>query len=154
MRLRPQPPAPPSVVTVLAAAALVAVVALAGCLGGPAPGASAASCGIEEPEMGANLDVDGRRCLLDAFLAGRPAVFETRMTSIEGDPIARRYTVLGPALVQIEHDARQDRYGSGKVEVLHCPRLVPVAEWNEANGETMNPDEVFIEDGCELVEER
>jgi hypothetical protein len=101
--------------------------------------------------MGANLNVAARQCLLDAFLAGQPATFETTMTTIEGDPIARRYLVIGPDQVQIEHDARQDRYGSGKVELLSCPRLVAVDEWNQVMSDAMPAEHVFVEDGCQQI---
>ena len=135
------------------AAALALGVLLAAC-GQPTPSTVPRNCGTEEQTVQGGPNVDGRRCLLEAFADGQQAVFISHLTTMEGDPILRRYTVLGPELVQIEHDARQDRFGSGQIEVLHCPRLVAVAEWNEAMGESMRAEEVFVEDGCELVESR
>jgi len=99
--------------------------------------------------MGSTLNQDGRRCLLDAFERGTPATFVSRLTTVEGDPIVRTYVVLGPGDVRIAHDARRDRFGSGKIELLRCARLVPVADWNRAMNDQMSAEWVFVEDGCE-----
>jgi len=136
----------------LLAAALL--LALAGCAGDAAPSATVEDCGVEEQEMGTNLNVDGRECLLAAFEAGRPARFVSRITTIEGAPIVRTYRVLGADLVEVEWDNRQDPLGSGKIDVLHCPRLVPVADWNAAMSDEVRAEEVFVEDGCQQVATR
>ncbi|MBA3687277.1 MAG: hypothetical protein H0W81_00330 [Chloroflexi bacterium] len=99
--------------------------------------------------MGTNLNQDGRRCLLDAFERGMAATFISRLTTVEGDPIIRTYVVLGPGDVRIAHDARLDKFGSGKVELLRCVGLVPVADWNRAMNDPMRAEEVFVEDRCE-----
>ena len=115
----------------------------------PSPSPIGIDCGAEDQQMGANLNQDGRRCLLDAFERGTPATFVSRLTTIEGDPIVRTYVVLGPGDVRIAHDARSDRFGSGKVELLRCAGLVPVADWNRAMNGQAPADEVFVEDRCE-----
>jgi hypothetical protein len=130
------------------------MLALVGCAGDAAPSATVEDCGVEEQEMGTNLNVDGRECLLAAFEAGRPARFASRITTIEGAPIVRTYRVLGADLVEVEWDNRQDPLGSGKIDVLHCPRLVPVADWNAAMGDEVRAEAVFVEDGCQQVATR
>ena len=111
-------------------------------------------CGVEEQGMGTNLNVEGRLCLLTAFQEGRAARFESRLTTIEGDPIVRRYLVVSATEVQIEHDATRDRFGSGTIDVLSCPRIVPVAEWNRVMNDEMRDEEVFVEDSCEVISSR
>jgi hypothetical protein len=108
--------------------------------------ASAPSCG----EEGNAPNSVGRQCLLDAFEAGTAASFVSRLTSIEGDPIIRTYLVTGAGAVLIAHDARQDAFGSGKIEYLRCPRLAPVADWNRTQvfPVQVQADMVFVEDGC------
>jgi hypothetical protein len=132
----------------------VLMLALAGCASDTAPSAGDEDCGVEEQEMGTNLNVDGRECLLAAFEAGRPARFVSRITTIEGAPIVRTYRVLSAGLVEVEWDNRQDPLGSGKIDVLHCPRLVPVADWNAAMSDEVRAEEVFVEDGCQQVATR
>lgn len=107
--------------------------------------ADAVDCGAED----GSYDVDGRRCLLAAFVEGTPATFTSRQMSIEGDPIVRSYVTHAGAPVRIAHDARRDRFGSGRIEHLACERLVPVEEWMEQNdGGGGSVDMVFVEDGC------
>ena len=132
----------------------VLLLMIAGCAGDIVPSAALEDCGIEDQEMGTNLNVDGRECLLAAFEAGRPARFVSRITSIEGAPIVRTYRVVGADLVEVESDNRQDPLGSGKIDVLHCPRLVPVADWNQAMTDEVRAEEVFVEDGCQQVASR
>ena len=126
---------------------------LAGCLVASDPSPSVLDCGIEEQQMGTNLNVEGRLCLLTAFQEGRAARFESRLTSIEGDPIVRRYLVVSATEVQIEHDASRDRFG-GTIDVLSCPRIVPVADWNRVMNDEMRDEEVFVEDSCEVISTR
>lgn len=127
-----------------------AALLVSGCgFGDPQPSPIGLDCGAEDQQMGSTLNQDGRRCLLDAFERGTPATFVSRLTTIEGDPIVRTYVVLGPGDVRIAHDARRDRFGSGKVELLRCARLVPVADWNRAMNDQMSAAWVFVEDRCE-----
>jgi hypothetical protein len=132
----------------------VLLITLAGCAGDTAPSAALEDCGVEEQQMGTNLNVDGRACLLAAFEAGRPARFVSRITTIEGAPIVRTYRVLSADLVEVEWDNRQDPLGSGTIDVMHCPRLVPVADWNQAMTDEVRAEEVFVEDGCQQVASR
>ena len=104
--------------------------------------------------MGTNLNLVGRACLLAAFEAGRPARFVSRITTVEGAPIVRTYRVLGTELVEVEWDNRQDPWGSGKIDVMHCTRLVPVADWNQAMSDEVRSEEVFVEDGCQQAASR
>jgi hypothetical protein len=126
-------------------------VLLAGCgFGEPSPSVIGIDCGVEDRQMGTEPNQEGRRCLLEAFENGTPAQFVSRLTTIEGDPIVRTYAVFGPGDVRIAHDARLDKFGSGKIELLRCARLVPVADWNRAMTDNqMRPKEVFVEDRCE-----
>jgi hypothetical protein len=132
---------------------LLVLLAVAGC-SAEDPSPQVRDCGIEEPGMVGETNVAGRTCLLEAFAEGTPAVFESRLTSVEGDPIIRRYLVVSASEVRIEHDARQDRYGSGTIEVLSCPRIVAVEEWNRVMNDEMRAAEVFVEDGCEMIGSR
>jgi hypothetical protein len=131
--------------------ATLATLLLAGCgFDEPSPSVIGIDCGVENAQMGTEMNQEGRRCLLDAFKSGTPAQFVSRMTTIEGDPIVRTYAVFGPGDLRIAHDARLDKWGSGKIELLRCARLVPVADWNRAMPDNqMRPEDVFVEDGCE-----
>ena len=125
-------------------------VLLAACgFGEPSASIIGIDCGIENLQVGTEMNQEGRRCLLEAFETGTPAQFVSRMTSIEGDPIVRTYAVFGPGDLRIAHDARLDKFGSGKIELLRCTGLVPVADWNRAMTDQMPASYVFVEDGCE-----
>lgn len=126
---------------------------LAACGTATDPTPSVLDCGVEDQQMGTNLNQEGRLCLLNAFEDGRAARFVSRMTSIEGDPIVRTYLVVSATEVQIEHDGSRDRFG-GTIEVLRCPRIVPVADWNRVMNEDMRAEEVFVEDSCEVISSR
>jgi hypothetical protein len=133
--------------------ALVGVLMLAGCLVANDPTPSVLDCGVEDQQIETNPNREGRLCLLTAFQEGRAARFESRMTSIEGDPIVRRYLVVSATEVQIEHDASRDRFG-GAIEVLRCQRIVPVADWNRVMNDEMRDEEVFVEDSCDVFSSR
>ena len=127
-----------------------AALLLASCgFGEPSATTIGVDCGVENMQMGTEMNQEGRRCLLEAFENGTPAQFVSRMSTIEGDPIVRTYAVFGPADVRIAHDARLDKFGSGKIELLRCAGLVPVADWNRAMSDQMPASYVFIEDRCE-----
>ena len=129
---------------------MLATFVLTGCgFGTPSTSPIGIDCGVEDQEMGTNLNQEGRRCLLTAFERGTAATFVSRFTTIEGDPIVRTYAVLGPGDVRIAHDARRDKFGSGEIELLRCVGLVPVAEWNRAMNDEVRVEEVFVEDRCE-----
>jgi hypothetical protein len=51
-----------------------------------------------------------QRCLIDAFEVGAPATLAYRYPSEEGAPIAVRLEVVGPRLVEVETDTRQDSF--------------------------------------------
>lgn len=132
-------------VACLVAVVSTVLVACAGDVVSPSVPADGIDCGMEDNRH----NVDGRRCLLEAFLAGTPASFTSRQTSIEGDPIVRFYLTHVGAPVRISHDARLDRFGSGRIEQLVCERLVPFEQWREQHGAGVgNADIVFLEDGC------
>lgn len=134
-----------------AAIASLLMLALSGCAASNTPHPSGfLDCGVDEAPAGAP-NVEARTCLLEAFQAGTPAILESRLMTIEGDPIIRSYRVVSAAEVRIEHDARRDSWGSGTIEILSCPRLVPVEDWNRVNGDTMRAEEVFVEDGCQTI---
>ncbi|MDP9467615.1 MAG: hypothetical protein M3P32_02585 [Chloroflexota bacterium] len=108
---------------------------------------SGRDCGVEQQ----SLNQGGRLCLLTAFQAGTAATFVIRATTVEGAPFTRSYIVRGPGDVEITTDARADSYGSGRIEMQRCDRLVPVDEWNRAvePGSQMDAGYIFVEDGCE-----
>ena len=101
--------------------------------------------------MDSKLNQEGRRCLLEAFESGTPATFVSRMTSIEGNPIVRVYAISEFGGVLIRHDARLDTFSSGRIELLRCAGLVPVAEWNRAMNDEIRAELVFVEDRCEPI---
>ncbi len=124
---------------------------LAGCslwpgAGAYAPPVSGRDCGVEHQ----SLNQAGRQCLFTAFQTGTPATFVIRATTVEGAPFTRSYIVRGPGDVEITTDARADSYGSGRIEMQRCDRLVPVEEWNRTveQGSQMDAGYIFIEDGC------
>ena len=123
-----------------------------------APGNSAVGslsvedCGVEETQHGTNYNAEGRQCLLDAFEAGRPAVFVSHAVTIEGAPIVTTYRVIEAGIVEVAYDGRQDPLGSQTIETSRCPRLVPVAEWNRVQLDTMPDEIVFVENGCVPLE--
>jgi hypothetical protein len=132
------------------AIAICALLLLVGCgFGEPSATTIGVDCGVETQVMGTELDEDGRRCLLEAFENGTRAQFVSRLTTIEGDPIVRTYAVFGPGDLRIAHDARQDKFGSGEIELLRCAGLVPVADWNRAMNDQVRAAEIFVEDRCE-----
>jgi hypothetical protein len=133
--------------------AVLACLALTACAEASDPTPGVLDCGVEDQQMGTGFNVEGRECLLDAFESGRRASFVSRLTTIEGDPIIRRYLVVSASEVQIEHDASRDRFG-GTIDVLRCPRLVPVADWNRVMNDEMRADEVFVEDNCAVISSR
>jgi hypothetical protein len=105
-------------------------------------------CGTEQSEHGANLNVEGRRCLLAAFEAGRPAVFVSRSVTVEGAPISIGYRVTARGLVEVEYDFRFDPLSSGQIELQRCSALTPVGEWNRAHGAELSAEYVFVEGQC------
>ena len=132
------------------ALAICALVLLAGGgFGEPSATTIGIDCGVETQLMGTELNEEGRRCLLDAFESGTRAQFVSRLTTIEGDPIVRTYAVFGPGDIRIAHDARLDKFGSGKIELLRCSGLVPVGDWNRAVNDQFRAAEIFVEDRCE-----
>ncbi len=134
------------------AIATCTVILLAGCgFGEPSATAIGIDCGVENLQMGTEPNADGRKCLLEAFESGSRAQFVSRLTTIEGDPIVRTYAVFGPGDIRIAHDARLDKLGSGKIELLRCAGLVPVADWNRAMNDQVRAAEVFVEDRCEPI---
>jgi hypothetical protein len=65
----------------------LAALLLAGCsFGEPAATVIGIDCGVETLQMGSETNQEGRRCLLEAFEAGMPAQFVSRMTSIRCEP--------------------------------------------------------------------
>lgn len=130
---------------------LIAATLLAGCgVSEPSATIIGIDCGVENLQLGTELNQEGRRCLLEAFEAGTRAEFISRMTTVEGDPVVRAYAVFGPADLRIADDARQDRFGSGRIEYQRCARLVPVADWNQTQvfPDIIPESVVFVEDGC------
>ena len=143
-------------------ACVLSVALLASCGGAPVGGAAATDavasdgviedCGGEDSQHGMNLNAEGRECLLAAFDAGRPAVFVSRAVTVEGAPIMTTYSVIGPEIVEVTYDGRQDPLGSRAIETRRCPRLVPVDDFNRVQGASLPEEMVFIEDGCELID--
>ena len=127
-------------------AVAVMVAALTAACSEALPSFGGTDCGSEANEP----NTQARRCLLRSFDAGAPATLVSHLTSVEGDPITRIYAVLGPGQLEIVHDARQDAFGSGKIEYLRCDRLVPVDEWNLTRTfpDIIPARFVFVEDGC------
>jgi hypothetical protein len=62
-------------------------------------------------------------CLKQAYDNHRAAFLRRHYPTIEGDPIAELIQVEEDRRVLVEHDATQDRFGSGKVEVYECKKL-------------------------------
>ena len=141
-----------------AAGILAAATLVVGCglLAGPVPEWVAnrqplESCGEEDLDRDEPYDEIARRCLFDAYQAGRGAELITSALSIEGDPIVRYIRVHENGVVEIFHDATRDRFGSGEWERLVCSELDPVAEVNDPPEVVFPADMVFIEDGCEQL---
>lgn len=120
---------------------------------GPLPSDAAVveDCGDEDTMHGTSYNVAGRECLLAAFEAGRPATFVSNAVTVEGAPVSTTYRVLGPELVEVAYDNREDPLGSGRIDFYRCPRLVPVDEFNRVQGAGLPGEQVFIEDGCEPI---
>ena len=105
-------------------------------------------CGEEDVGRDGGFDVEARRCLLDAYRAGRGAELISTMTSVEGDEIVRYVRVHENGTVEIFVDATRDRYGSGEWERLTCERLTPVDEFNGPDL-SFPPEQVFVEEACQ-----
>jgi hypothetical protein len=98
------------------------------------------------------MSVEGRTCLMDAFMAGEQAEFASSAVTVEGAPIGYTFRTHAEAPVVMVVDARNDPLGSGRIETYACDRLVPVEEWNEVMGSEMPAEAVWVEDGCVPVE--
>ena len=107
------------------------------------------SCGEEVLDQGDLPDEAARRCLLEAYEAGRGAELISTQPTVEGDPVTTFVRVHENGVVELFLDATRDRFGSGTWERLVCDALIPVDE--------MPPDRVFpsgmvfVEDGCEQL---
>lgn len=80
-----------------------------------------------------NSDEDGPRdrsakqqCLLDAFAGGDSVRLDVQLTTVEGDPIHYRYTVVGRREVEVRTDTTQDKFGIPAVTTERCESLTVV----------------------------
>jgi hypothetical protein len=85
--------------------------------------ASLEFCGSEQfqgSNLAQSLNEAARRCFLDRYGSGRPAVFVMEQTSVEGDPIVTIYHSTTDKHVELFVDATRDSFGSGKWESQRC----------------------------------
>jgi hypothetical protein len=80
-----------------------------------------------------NSDEDGppdrsakQQCLLDAFAGGDSAHLDVQLTTVEGDPIYYRYTVVGRRVVEVRTDTTEDKFGIPAVTTERCESLIAV----------------------------
>jgi hypothetical protein len=96
-----------------------------------------ASCGTEVE--GENPDVAARRCLLEAYRAGRGAELIMRGQMGTGEPLTSYLRVHENGTIEMFLNLGADPSAPGAWERFRCEILAP------------DPDHVFIQEGCELL---
>lgn len=81
------------------------------------------SCGSAEVGLGAALAPSSIECLLGAFESGALRYLIERRHTVEGDPVWTVFKVVAPGTVDVIHDARDDKFGSGLLERRRCRAL-------------------------------
>jgi hypothetical protein len=75
-----------------------------------------------------------QQCLLNAFAGGDGARLDVELTTVEGDPIYYRYTVVGHRLVEVRTDTTHDAFGTPAVTTERCTSLAVVDGYLTAEG--------------------
>lgn len=88
----------------------------------PVDAGAAPSCGREVQVHGRGYDASARKCLWDAYLAGKPAALSLTRHTIEGDPITFTLRVLSGSSIEVIEDNR-DRFGARGVRSSTCRTL-------------------------------
>jgi hypothetical protein len=111
----------------------------------PAAGASAPSCGREVQRVGTGYDATARKCLWDAYQAGKPAELSLTHHTIEGDPITFTLRVVSASSIEVIED-NQDRFGPRGVRRSTCTKLEQSASTEGRHG--------FVVSGCSGATEK
>ncbi|MEV4493439.1 DUF4362 domain-containing protein [Micromonospora coxensis] len=80
-------------------------------------------CGAWTLGQGEALPTRAGGCLRDAARDRRPARLVVTAPTVEGDPIVTTYVTRPDGRVEVTTDARQDRFGSGRIERRICAEL-------------------------------
>jgi hypothetical protein len=105
------------------------------------------SCGVETIEgNGLGLNVEARRCLLEAFQNGDGRELISTTSTEEGDPVSVYYRVHENGTVEIFVDATRDKFSARPWTRFRCDELTPT---DRVNPDLANADRVFVESGCE-----
>jgi Domain of unknown function (DUF4362) len=86
----------------------------------PGSGLEVTDCGTFTLEQGEVLPYSPITCLVEAVEGGHPARLKVTRPTIEGDPIPITYIADVSGAVQVITDARQDSFGSGRIERQTC----------------------------------
>jgi hypothetical protein len=92
------------------------------------PEADAGDCGAyvvtNDDEADPPADrVEKQQCLLDAFAAGDRAQIDVELTTVEGDPVYFRYTVVGRRVVEVRTDTTDDPLSTPAITTERCTDL-------------------------------
>jgi hypothetical protein len=102
-------------------------------------GVAAPSCGHEVQTHGQGYDEAKRKCLWDAYQAGRAAELALTRHTIEGDPITLTLRVRSTSSIEVVEDNR-DRFGVRGVRRSTCKVL--------ERSPTVNGRSGFVVRGC------
>jgi hypothetical protein len=67
--------------------------------------------------------VEKQQCLLDAFAAGDRARLDVELTTVEGDPVYFRYTVVGRRVLEVRTDTTEDPLSTPAITTERCTVL-------------------------------
>ncbi len=108
-------------------------------------GASAPSCGREVRRLDQGYDATARKCLWDAYQAGKPADLSLTHHTIEGDPVTFTLRVVSASSIEVIED-NQDRFGPRGVRRSTCKKLEQSASMEGRHG--------FVVSGCSGAAEK
>lgn len=103
-------------------------------------------CGVEQTSGPENApEAALRRCVLDAFLGGRPAELVSKLTTIEGSPVTVIYRTRPGEPIEVFSDNTQDPFGSRAWQTYGCAGLHEIKPGDPSG---LAVTEVFTLDQC------
>lgn len=105
----------------------------------PEPEPEAGDCGAyvvtnADEEDGPPDRTEKQQCLLNAFVRGDRVRLDVEMSTVEGDPIYYRYTVVDRRVVEVRTDTTHDAFGIPAITTERCTSLAAVDGYLNAQG--------------------